>query len=102
MPAKTIRQAFIDFHTANPEIYDLFARFTEEALRSGMKKVGAKFVFERIRWELYVATTGAGWCVATKRDLKLNNNFTAWYARLYMAKNRHRIGVFELRTAKSK
>ena len=99
--AKTIRDKFIAFHKANPEIYDLFERFTLEALDSGMKRVGAKFVFERIRWEIYVSTKGAGYVVASKRLLKLNNNFTPWYARLFMAKHRHHVGAFELRVTKS-
>jgi hypothetical protein len=98
----TIRTRFIAFHKANPDIYDLFERFTLEAIDSGMPKVGSKFIFERIRWEILVGTKGAGYCVATKRLLKLNNNFTAWYARLFMAKNRMHIGVFELRVVKSK
>jgi hypothetical protein len=50
---------------------------------------------------MMVKTKGAGYCVAMKRPLKLNNNFTPWYARLFMAKNRKHIGVFELRTVKS-
>jgi len=98
--AKTIKERFIEFHKANPEVYALFERFTFEALDSGMKKVGAKFVFERIRWEIFVATKGAGYCIATKKSLKLNNNFTAWYARLFMAKHRDHVGLFERRAVK--
>lgn len=98
---KSIRERFIDFHRANPDVYDLFEQFTNEAIAAGMKRVGAKFVFERIRWEILVATSGAGYCVASKRLLKLNNNFTAWYARLFMARNRAHVGVFELRVTKA-
>lgn len=102
MPTKTpIKDAFIEFHKANPEVYDLFERFTFEAIDSGMNKIGAKFIFERIRWEIMIATKGAGYCVATKKTLKLNNNFTAWYARLFMAKHRKYVGLFERRKAKS-
>jgi hypothetical protein len=97
----TIKDKFIDFHKSNPEVYELFEHFTNEAIAAGMTKIGSKFVFERIRWEMMVKTKGAGYCVATKRPLKLNNNFTPWYARLFMAKNRKHIGVFELRTIKS-
>lgn len=97
MPKLPIRDQFILFHKANPDIYDLFERFTLEALKTGMTKVGAKFVFERIRWELYVATTGKTYAPLAGRLVKLNNNYTAWYARLFMAKNRSYKGVFELR-----
>lgn len=97
----TIRDKFIAFHKANPEIYDLFERFTFEAIDAGMKRVGAKFIFERIRWEIAVPTKGAGYCVPLHRDLKLNNNFTAWYARLFVAKHRAHKGLFEMRERKS-
>lgn len=96
----TIKEKFLEFHRANPEVYELFERFTFEAINSGMKRVGAKFVFERIRWEIYVSTSGAGYCVPLKRDLKLNNNFTAWYARAFKAKNRAHKDVFECRATK--
>jgi hypothetical protein len=96
----TIREKFILFHKANPDIYDLFERFTFEAIAAGMTKLGAKFVFERIRWEVAVTTVGAGYCVATKRPFKLSNNFTAYYSRLFMARNRsHK--VFNVRPIKS-
>lgn len=100
MPSLTIREKFVRFHKTNPEVYDLFERFTFEAIEAGMTKLGSKFIFERIRWEIAVATTGAGYCIPLKRDLKLNNNFTAWYARLFIAKHRSHKGLFELRERK--
>lgn len=98
--ARTIKERFIAFHKANPDVYRLFDRFALEAINSGMKKVGSKFVFERIRWETSVNTTGAGWSTATKKPLKLNNNFTAWYARLFMMAHPEHAGTFETREAK--
>lgn len=97
MPKLSIRDRFIAFHKANPQVYDLFERFTFEAIDAGMTKIGSKFIFERIRWEIAVSTVGAGYCVPLKRDLKLNNNFTAWYARAFIAKHREHKGLFELR-----
>lgn len=100
MMPKSIKDRFIEFHKANPEVYDLFERFTGDAIDSGMKRIGSKFIFERIRWEMFVATKGAGYCVASKRLLKLNNDFTPWYARLFMAKHREHVGLFERRMVK--
>ena len=102
MTGKKAFEKFKRFHTANPDVFDMFEHFTLEAVGSGMKKVGAKFVFERIRWELYVKTKGAGHCVATGRDLKLNNNFTPMYARMFMTKHKAHIGLFEIRIIKAK
>ena len=101
MPSLSIRDRFITFHKANPEVYDLFEKFTFQAIEAGMKKVGAKFIFERIRWEIAVSTVGSGYCVSLKKDLKLNNNFTPWYARLFIARHRSYKGLFELRDSKS-
>lgn len=95
-------ERFKSFHKANPDVFALFERFTMEAIDGGMKKVGAKFVFERIRWELCVSTKGAGYCVASKRILKLNNNFTPLYARLFMLKHKAHANLFERRTIRSK
>ena len=99
--AKSIRDSFLEFHKANPKVYELFERFTNEAIDSGMTHIGSKFVFERIRWETSVVTKGAGYCAALHRPLKLSNNFTPWYAGLFMAKNRKHVGIFACRGVKS-
>ena len=51
-----------------------------------------KQIFEVIRWEYDLKTTG---------DFKLNNNYTAWYARLVMERNPSLDGFFQLRKAKA-
>ena len=98
MSKLTIREKFIIFHKANPDVYLLFERFTNEAIDAGVTKFGARLIYERIRWETLVATKGAGYSIASGKDFKLNDNFIAWYARLFIAKNRKHVGVFELRT----
>lgn len=60
--------------SAHPDVYAYFKRFTLEAIRSG-KKVGAKAVAERIRWE----------AVINGHDgYKVNNSATASMARRFM------------------
>lgn len=96
MPA-TIRERFISFHKDNPEVYELFERFTFQAIECGVSRLGARLIYERIRWEVIISTKGAGYSAESKKILKLNDNFIAWYARLFMAKNRKHLGLFELR-----
>lgn len=78
------------FHDENPEVYALFCRFTMEAIRSG-QKVGAKAIIERIRWESVVVTKGS--------QFKINNSWTAYYARLFIADHPHHARFFEIRSS---
>ncbi|MEQ1920411.1 MAG: hypothetical protein ABL955_14570 [Elusimicrobiota bacterium] len=70
------------YDKTNPRVYELFKQFAEEAMASG-SRIGSKAIYERIRWEI---------AVKTKREpgmplLKLNNNYTAYYARKLLDEN---------------
>lgn len=82
-------ERFLRFHAASPHVYRLFEKFTKEAASKG-KKVGARAVWERMRWELYFETSRDG-------DYKLNDHFTPYYARLVMLRNEQLAGYFETR-----
>lgn len=76
------------FHRANPRVYELFEQYTFEAARR-RAHYSAKAIFERIRWHTEIETTGA--------DFKLNNNFHAYYARLFMKRHPRHDGFFRTR-----
>jgi len=80
------------FHAAHPNVRVLFTRFTLEMLRRGFRHYGAKSIFERIRWETDEAD-GDG--VST---FKINNNYTAWYARQFMESHPAFEGFFRTRS----
>ena len=86
-----IAENFAEFHAENPQVFNLFDRFTRQAIAAGHKRGSAKQVFERIRWETAVY----------KDDLigrlKLNNNMTALYARLWEERNPEHRGFFAKR-----
>lgn len=84
---------FWAYHEANPVLYDTLARLALEAVRQGKRRIGAKALWERMRWELWMAADGD--------DFALNNNFTSRYARLLMAREPELRGVFELRGLRS-
>lgn len=65
---------FWQYHTENPEVFQLFLRFARQAKRAGMKRYGAKSIVERIRWHIAIETNDP--------EYKLNNNYTSRYARL--------------------
>lgn len=85
-----IREATAAFHLAHPKVWDLFDQFTRDRISRGFEHYSAKAIFERIRWETDQAKTGDG-------EFKLNNNFPAFYARAWMAKNPEYVGFFRIR-----
>lgn len=86
-----MNEKFAVFHEANPQVYDLFSRFTQQAIDAGMKKMGVAFIFERMRWESMVVTKGDPY--------KLNNNYKSYYSRMFESKNPQYEGLFTKRIA---
>lgn len=71
-----VRQALFDqWHADNPAVWKYFQRFSFEALSHGRSKISHWLIINRIRWEVFVITTG--------RDFKISNDFIAFYARLW-------------------
>lgn len=68
-----IESAFLEFDRKNPHVWALFCRFAQQMIERGHKTLSAKLIFERMRWEVMMTTTDPSY--------KLNNNFTAYYAR---------------------
>lgn len=85
-------QAFLKFHERNPQIYRLFCRFTNEALAAGRPRFSARTVIHRIRWYTMVETKDPA-------GFKINNNWSPFYARLFVEDFPEHRGIFEMRTA---
>jgi hypothetical protein len=64
------------WHKENPEFYELFKKFTFQAIRKGHRNLSAWLIVNRIRWETMIVTTG--------NEYKISNDFIALYARLFM------------------
>jgi hypothetical protein len=76
MQSFQVRQAkFEEWHKNNPIIWKYFERFSLEAVYAGHTKISHWLIINRIRWEVYVITTGV--------DFKISNDFIAFYARLW-------------------
>jgi len=96
MPAPsglTIEESFGLFHQANPHIYRLLRQMAMEYRRSGHSRCGMKMLWEALRYSSAVQTRG--------EPYKLNNNYTALYARLLMRQEPELAGFFELRERRS-
>ena len=68
----------IAYHKANPQIYAMFKRFTNEAIRSKRPRYSSKMIVERIRWETMIKA---------EHGYKISNCMTAFYSRLWMLEN---------------
>jgi hypothetical protein len=84
-----IEQRFEAFHKLNPHVYALIVDIAVDLKNRGFKKCGMKLIFERLRW-LYAIQTQGG-------QYKLNNDYTAYYARLVMHREKALDGFFRLR-----
>ena len=71
-----MREQVREFHRQHPEVWRLFVRFTFQMIERGYRNYSAKAIFERIRWEKDAGGDGV-------TCFKLNNNYTAFYARRF-------------------
>lgn len=69
----TIEKKFNEFDQSNPEVWRMFQMFAHQMAEKGHQVLSSKLIFERMRWETMMRSTDP--------DYKLNNNYTAYYAR---------------------
>ena len=91
---KSLFDEFIRFHRDNPEIYDLYVKYAFQLRDAGRENYGSKAIVERIRWHVNVETQ-------SKDEFKINNNHTAYYARMVMIDYPELKGYFRLRSARN-
>lgn len=89
----TIGERFAAFHAAHPEVYAEMRRLALDAVRAGRKRLGAKALAERVRWEFGVAKGD--------EEFAINNSYVALYARLLEEQEPALVGVFETRARKA-
>lgn len=91
-PELRLQKAFDQYHAENPHVYELFRGFALQVIGAGYKKFGAASIFERARWEMNMKTAGD--------SFKLNNNYRAFYSRMFMVEFPQHDGFFETREQK--
>jgi hypothetical protein len=85
-----LQNKFKEFDDANPQIWELFVKYTQEVISAGKKRYSSKAVFERIRWHTNIETQ-------SDVEFKLSNNHTAYYARKYMEVFPEMEGFFKIK-----
>lgn len=81
--------SFAKFHASNPLVWELFKRFSFDVINSGHARYSSDAICHRIRWHTDIET---------KQDtVKITNNHTAYYARLFHASFPNHDGFFKNR-----
>jgi hypothetical protein len=84
-----IQEKFLAFHKENPHVYERLAEMAVDALYAGVTRLGMKQLFEVLRYEEKIRTSGD--------EFRLNNNYTAYYARMLIDDSPQVKSMFELR-----
>ena len=89
-----LETAFWQFHNEHPRVYSLLLLYALQwrKRRGPDAKLGIKALFERVRWEINLKENTDAF--------KLNNNNTAFYARLLMNRNPYLKDMFSVRRQK--
>jgi len=85
---QTIEERYAAFSAEHPEVLAELLRLARARLDRGERYIGAKALWEELRRSLAVQRSGA---------YKLNNNFTAAYARELVAAEPRLAGVIRMR-----
>lgn len=91
-PDLSIAERFAMFHAQNPHVADALEALAAQWL-SRHKRVGIKALYEIARWESGISTTGDVW--------RLNNDWTAYYARLLLDRHPEWTGAIHVRELRS-
>lgn len=94
VPRNEREARFLQFHKQNPIVYELWDRFTRQAIERGYERIGSQMIMERIRWETSVAIKDAR---PDGETVKLNDHHKPYYARLWMRNNPAYKNIFSTR-----
>ncbi len=92
-PTASLDERFEWFHLLNPHVAGRLRDLALELVRHGRERIGMKMLFEVLRWQQSIETTGDLWL--------LNNSFTSRYARLLAEQEPELADAFETRTLRS-
>lgn len=91
----SIEERFVEFHRQNTHVYCAFVLVTKEWIEAtGATRVGAKFIFEQLRWRFGIRTK-------SQTEFALDNSLVSRYARLAASLEPELKDVFEFRRLRS-
>ena len=78
------------YHALHPEVFELFLMYARQAAGSGMKRIGARLIGERIRWYAHIERRHDG-------EWLINDHYWPYYSRLAMLVDENLAGLFARR-----
>lgn len=84
-------EKFFSWHKQNLDVWNCFERVALDLIEEGFKSYGAKAIMEVVRYKLRKNIKG---------ELKCNNNYTSYYARIFALKHPTHDKFFEFRETK--
>lgn len=91
-----ILRRFAEFHRAKPGVWVLFRAFATRA-RQTRERYSARAIIHRVRWEVDMETRQTD-----ELGLKINNDFSPYYARMFQIVHPESADLFENRRLTSK
>lgn len=76
---------FKAYHQDNPHIYAAFEKLSLEAAKTGRNKFAVRNIFGKMRWDM---------AISGNDEYKINENYSAYYGRLFEEKNPKYSGFF--------
>lgn len=92
-PDMTLAERFAEFDRQNPHVADALEVLAGQWLNAGHSVVGIAALYERLRWESGIRTSGSAYT--------LNNSYRAFYARLLIERRPEWADAFRLREQKA-
>lgn len=87
--SRPLLEKFWKYHTDNPQIYELFAKYTHDVRNAGWPCISHWLIINRIRWTRTVEVR--------TNDFKISNDFIAFYPRLLIYNEPSFNGFFTLK-----
>lgn len=81
-------KTFKQYNQGNPQIYQEFEKIAFQLIRRGYKRLSSKFICEIVRYNSMISGNDG---------FKINNSYTADYARLFEMTNKQYFGYFSKR-----
>lgn len=85
-----LKEAFFRYHHKNPDVLELFEKFTFELIAAGHEKGSTAMIIERIRWETRINPE-----YRDRDEFKISNNHKPFYARVFMKLHPEYDGFFD-------
>ena len=73
-----MKRTFLKYHDNNPDVFDCFCDLTNKTIAKGFQHYGSQGILELLRWQTGVTTTDP-------KGFKINNDFAAFYSRMFEA-----------------